>query len=404
MKKILFWTYVYPYGYYNASAGCSVRIMKALSEDTSVEVHCVSYQQIGDKQPYKTIPNVVRHPINLKASPIRSRWRSHLQILLRIPIYPIFSFLRIFKHYVACRDICKEHKFDLVVSQFHPEDSAFVGALLRKLGWIEKHCVLYWDNIYGKKGPRFIPKGFALRRKIWAEGFINRNAEKIISLYPIKPFHEMYGDLPGSAIKRSYLGIPSIIAPEKAIETKYISVIKDDMINILYSGSIIIPSYVSDIVNILNQSTNAKKINLIFFSKGFSEAEFDKMRSVFKGTIQSPGYIPVDELHSVYLKSDIFLSLPGEINSIRSKNFEYMSYGHPMIVLYDNPEDVNAKVFNKYPYCMTINLSLDAMESAESFDGFIATSLGRTVPFDVVQSLFVLDTPHVYVELFKKMI
>ena len=83
MKKVLFLTYVYPYGYYNASAACSTRIMKELALDSNIEVHCVSYKQgVADKQPYSTIPNVTLHPISLREKKRMSRFFIKNQILL----------------------------------------------------------------------------------------------------------------------------------------------------------------------------------------------------------------------------------------------------------------------------------------------------------------------------------
>ncbi len=400
MKKILFLTYVYPYGYYNASAACSTKIMKELAEDARFDVHCVSY--IQDKkghQPYAIIPNITLHPIPLKKKPPKSRFWTHLQILLTIPIYPISSFCRIWSHYKACKTICEKEKFDLVVAQCYPEESIIVGAILKKHNIIDNLLVIFWDNIYGKKPARVIPMKFAERRQKKLETFIAKYSDRLISLYPLTKFHEHRGDLPVAVGKRSYLGIPSIIRPIPPVETSYLSVVKEGKINILYSGSIVRPEFLPRLVEMLNRSNSAEKLNLIFFSKGYSETGFNALRSLFKGSIQSPGYVPVAELLSVYRKVDAFVSFPGDVNSICSKCYEYMSYSHPMIVLYDNPQDVNANTFSKYPLCLTLNMSGSMDEAVERFDIFIEKNLGKSVPFETVESMFLLDTPRAYVNL-----
>ncbi|WP_302542523.1 hypothetical protein [Butyricimonas faecihominis] len=402
MKKVLFLTYVYPYGYYNASAACSTRIMKELALDSNIEVHCVSYKQgVADKQPYSTIPNVTLHPISLREKKRMSRFFIHLQILLRIPIYPIFSFRRIWNHYESCKKICQKEHFDLIISQCYPEESVIVGAMLKKSNIIDRHVAIFWDNIYGKKPARVIPLRFAQRRQKKLESFIAKYADSLVSLYPLKKFHELNGDLIAAAGKRTYLGIPSIIRPEFPIETSYMSVVKEGMINVLYSGTIIKPKFISNLIDILNCSKFAEKINLIFFSKGVSNDEFDKLRDKFKGTIQSPGYIPVVELLSVYRQVDAFISFPGDVYSICSKCYEYMSYGHPMIVLYNDPDDVNVSTFSEYPLCQSICIEELEVENAKIFDRFIETNLGKSIPFETVESLFISDTPKAYTNLIK---
>lgn len=400
MKKVLFLTYVYPYGYYNASAACSTRIMKELAEDPRFDVHCVSYaQHIEDRQPYPTIPNVTLHSIPLREKKQRSRFWIRLNILLTIPIYPFSSLRRIWSHYKACKEICQKEKFDLVVAQYHPEESIFVGTLLKKNRIIDNLLVIFWDNLYGKKPARVIPLWYADRRKKKTESFVAKYADRLISLYPLKKFHEQNGDLEAAIGKRSYLGIPSIIRPIAPVATSYMSVVKEGMINILYSGNIVRPAFLPKLIEMLNYSALVEKINLIFFSKGYSESGFDNLRSCFKGSIQTPGYIPVAELLSVYRKVDAFVSFPGDVNSICSKCYEYMSYAHPMIVLYDNPQDVNVRTFSKYPLCLTLNVETNASETAKCFDDFIDESLGKSVSFETVEEMFLLDTPKAYVNL-----
>lgn len=379
--------------------------MRALSEDPDIEVHCISYkQEDSNVQPYPTIPKVRIHTIPLSARTIKSRFREHIQMVLRLPIYPFFSLIRVWKHYKACKEICEKEKFDLVIAQYFPEDSAFAGTLLKQNGIIPKLVVIFWDNIYGMKQARFIPKQFALRRKKRAENFIAKNANNLISLYPLKPYHLQFGELLSAIGKRSYLGIPSVLPPIKPVETEYLDVVKKNRINLLYSGSIIKPQFVYKFIEILNTYPAAKKFNLIFFSRGLSSEEFDILRMKFKGTIQSPGYIPIVELLSIYNYVDAFISFPGDTRSICSKVFEYMSYGHPILILYNDPADVNVATFSKYPLCQCIDVNENNNLLHPIIDEFIGSKIGRKVPFSKVEELFVLDTPGAYTSFLKKIL
>ena len=107
------------------------------------------------------------------------------------------------------------------------------------------------------------------------------------------------------------------------------------------------------------------------------------------------------ELLSVYRQVDAFISFPGDVYSICSKCYEYMSYGHPMIVLYNDPDDVNVSTFSEYPLCQTICIEELEVENAKIFDRFIETNLGKSIPFETVESLFISDTPKAYTNLIK---
>lgn len=399
MKKILFLIYVYPYGYYNASAACTTRIMHEFASKEDCEIHCISYSQYKKgSQPYNTIPDVICHYIDLQEPRKRTRFQKHLQIALRMPLYPLFSPCRILSHYKACKRICRENQFDMVVAQCYPEESVIAGALLKRAGFIKHLTVIFWDNIYGKNAARIIPAKFALRRSKKLESFIAKYADSMISLYPLKPYHEQNGDVPHSVGKRHYLGIPSILSPQAPVQTKYLEAVQEGKINILYSGSIIKPQFIPQLISLFNKSSYADKLNLLFFSKGVGQKEFDKLRKEFRGTIQSPGYIPIDELLTVYRNVDFFMSFPGDVNSIRSKCYEYMCYGHPMLLLYDNPADVNVQTFSKYPLSLALNVKDEDNTLIKKLDSFIDSQMGQQVTFNRLLELFPLDTPQAYVE------
>lgn len=401
MKKILFLSYNYPNGAFGASTLCSTRIMSELCKTGEYEVHCISYDT--NKEPvYDIIEGVVCHTIPLRLKQ-QSRWGKLWQVLA-LPFYPINNLCYDYKHYLACREICKREKFDLVVSQYYSEQNLISGVLLRKNGYIDNLAVVFWDNLYGKLPRRIIPKWWALHRQRIVENIVAKYSDTLISLYPIKEFHDTYGDVPNATGKRFYLGIPSVQSPLPPQDTPYDYVVKKDKINILFSGSIIRKDYIHYIVDVLNEIDRAVDINLIFFSQGMSEVDFNEMQSVFKGTIINHAYIPNRCLQSLYHRVDICLSVTGYSDAIRSKCFEYISYGCPLLLVYGEDKDVNVDTFSKYPNSIAIDSRLSIKENVLRLDKYIECKICKRVEYSTVEEIFRLDTAKAYVELLSKRI
>lgn len=397
MKKILFISYNYPHGNFGASTLCTSRIMKALVDTGKFEIHCLSYNDSGQYN-YDNIPGIKIHYIGIQCP---NTSNSILTKVFQFLTYPLMSVISDFKHYKLAAKICKSEKFDLVISQCYPERSVISGVLLKNNAYVENLMVIFWDNIYGKITER-LPVKYVLCRQRMVESFIAKYANTLVSLYPIKTFHESYGDVEYAIGKRFYLGIPSVSAPLPKIDTPYDYVLADGRINILFSGSIINKDILSYAVSLFNRSTLAEKISLIFFSRGVSNSEFELLRMHFKGSIINLDYIPIRELYGLYTKVDMFMSLSGNPRSISSKCYEYMSYGHPIILFFNDDYDVNVSTFSKYPLSLSIDIRSSEIVNEQILDNFISSSLGKHVPFSSVEEMFKLDSASAYVDLITK--
>jgi glycosyltransferase involved in cell wall biosynthesis len=320
---------------------------------------------------------------------------------LSLFFYPINFIVSDFIHYKKAKEICSKLKFDLVISQCYPEQSVISSVLLKRKGYIENLMVIFWDNLYGKLSSKRLLHLSLLRQKI-VESYIAKYSNTIISLYPIKDFHEKYGEVKNAIGKRFYLGIPSVLHPTAPIETRHKSVIIEDKINVLYSGTIINKKDLLYLVSLFNKSRYAKKINLVFFSQGLDNEVFVELQNSFVGTINNYGYIPVKELHSIYYDVDVFLSLTGNPKAIRSKCYEYMSFGHPMMFLFDDESDVNISTFSNYPLRLVIDIRSAFDVNVEVLDKFLSGSIGKRVPFDYVESIYKLDSASAYVDLISR--
>lgn len=399
MKKILFLTFDYPFGHFGPSTQCTTKIMQALFQTGQYEIHNISYA--GVKKNYADIEGIHIHKLGFpERLHHRPKWLIHLLLLIKLPIYPFTKYINCRRLYKACVPILQKERFELVVAQCNPEESVWAGTWLKKNGFADKLMIIFWDNIYGKVPRRVIPKRFALNRQRKAENFIAKYADTIVSLYPLMDFHKKYGDVSNAIGKRVYLGIPSITPPKHLQASKYSYVIQKNRINILYSGTIFRKEYVSYLVELFNYTNCAEKINLIFFSRGVSEEEFSVFKNNFKGTIQTNGWIPLEELLALYPSVDFFMSFPGNPTAICSKVFEYMSYGKPLLLIYDDDNDVNVATFSRYPFCHSIDKRKPAKNNSKAVEAYLAENTGKKIVFEEVERIFPYDTVSAYVDLF----
>ena len=403
MKKILFLTFEYPYGHFGASSHCSTRIMEDLAGSSEFEVHNISYS--GTRKNYREISAVRLHSSGYSER-LRNRpvWMTRLGLFLKIPFYPFTKFFNSLRLYRTCRTIVNSYDYDLVIAQCNPEESVRVGTWLKKHGYVKRLMVIFWDNIYGKLPRRIIPKGFALRRQRTAENNIAKYADLLVSLYPVKAFHDEYGDVSNAIGKREYLGIPSIVKPDTTRVSSHMHVIKEGKINLLYSGTIFRKEYVSYFVDMVNRTSIAEKVNLIFFSRGVGNSDFEQLQKQFKGSIQFSAWIPLDDLLALYPSIDFFVSYPGVATAVRSKIYEYISYGKPLVLLYDDDKDVNVSTFSCYPACMALDERHPADDNARILEPYLLDNLHVSIPFEEIENSFPKDSSKAYVRLIKELI
>lgn len=407
MKKILFLSFSYPYGHFGASDNCTVRIMEAMVRTGQYEVWNLSYNpKEENSQPnYKIVEGLKLLYLPFPEKRTHHSYAiEHLLLFLKIPTYPLFSPVSIWRHYKACKSVLKDKHFDLVISQCSPQDSVMSSALLRKIGIIDKMMVLFWDNIYGKIPRMVIPKWFALYRSSRLENWIARYADCLLSPSPVKQFHERYGDVKEAMGKRVYLEHPSITPPKKQESMTSDKFIKDDKINILYAGRVYFKEQLEFCINLLDKTSSADKINLILLTKGLSESDFKDITKDFKGNAILSGWIPLDELNALYSKTDFCIAISGYSSSVSSKVYEYMCYGKPVIHFYEEEEDVTKLAISRYPLSMSVGLKQDLDTYVVSIDNFIKDSLGKQVPFDEVERLFPDATGAAYVKVISEMV
>ena len=407
MKRVLFLSFAYPYGHFGPSDNCTARIMNALVQTGEFEVFNISCKpENAESAPnYKIIDgvNLILLPFkeNLKK---HSRFQNRMMALIRMPVYPFNNLLRIYKYYRACRILLKGKQFDLVVSQCFPQESVFAGALLRKNGYINNVMVLFWDNIYGKIPHRLVPEKFAFRRQRCVEEWVSHYSDRLVSPFPVKAFHDKYGDVDAAVGKRFYLEHPSLTRPSVNTGHNNDGYIVPGKINIIYSGRVYNRDNVSFIIRLLNVTKYADRLNVVFFSRGISKPDIDVLCKGFKGAIRFLDWIPLDQLFALYPYVDYFLSFTGNPAQITSKVYEYMSFGKPIIHIYQNDEDINVPAFSRYPFFHPIDVRHSLDIEKYSLECFLDLSFGKHVVFEEVENLFPTATASAYVKLIANMI
>lgn len=402
MKKILFLSFSYPYGHFGPSDNCTVRIMESLVRTGMYEVWDISYTPSNkDSKPnYKTVEGV-----NLLYLPFAEKRThhsyaiEHLLLLLKIPIYPLFSPISIWRHYKACKEILKNMQFDLVVSQCSPQDSVIVGTMLSMGGYIDKMMVLFWDNIYGRIPRKVIPKWFALYRSRKLENWIAKYANILVSPAPIKQFHDKYGEVEYGIGKRVYLEHPSIMPPMKNDVITVDKFVKHNKINVLYAGKVYHKEQLAYCIKLLGESSLAERINLILLTRGLSVADLDEMKKGFKGDVVMHGWIPIEELNAIYSKVDLCIAFSGYSTAVTSKVYEYMCYGIPILHFYDEDSDVTKYAISRFPFSLSLCIKNNDEKQLKSLNVFMNNCVGKKIPYEDVEKLFPDATGTAYVRV-----
>ena len=70
-----------------------------------------------------------------------------------------------------------------------------------------------------------------------------------------------------------------------------------------------------------------------------------------------------------------------------------MAYGKPIIHIDAGKNDVAKKYLSKYPLSIIINPHFELQDNVKKLNTFINECKGKRVPFDLVESVFTMNTP-----------
>jgi glycosyltransferase involved in cell wall biosynthesis len=407
--KVLFLTRSYPDTKRSATTLCTHRVIECVSASERNEVHVLCLRYKGEIRE-ETCNGVYVHRFNpslwtrIKNRVIDThryqrleRFWEKTQKMVAIPYFPRTEPLT--THYYL-RDAIRLHKkkqFDLVFSEHHCLATLISGCKLKSLYPEIRHIAAFWDPLKGERQTSCLPSRFVNRRIEALETYVANNTTIEVSMAIMKDYFKKENDV--AYDHRVFLDIPTLLKPEPEVQTEYLSLLRDNAINIVYSGALATKQRNPlPIIRLLNQCRKAERINLVFFSKGAEDALNAAIKE-FKGTIIRHDYIPIRELHTIYRHSDYLLNISHiNPNMVPSKLFEYISYGKPIISAFVTDGDAAQRCISRYPDGISVDLKKEEKDNIALLDDFFGKNHEK-VPFHTVKESFKESTPESYLEL-----
>lgn len=413
MKRILFLTRSYPDALGSATILCMHRVLNCVVESGRYEVHalCMRYpdeayeEQVGDVIVHRFNPTWWQRVCN---SLYKSRKHGSLARImevmtktLTIPTFPRTEPLSDIMYTSVARKLHRKYGYEMVISEHHGLSTLLTGCRLMKEFPDLKHMAVLWDPVKGQMATLKLPKGYTDLRINRVEEFAVKYTTLQISTLSMKAYHSEHGDI--GADHRIYLDIPSILKPEPEVPTDKLVLIKEDGINIVFSG--LLSKYYRDalpIIRLLGKTDVAANINLLFFSRGEKDL-VELAAKGFPGGIIYHDYIPLQELHTIYRYADFLLNVSHlNANMVPSKIFEYMSFGKPIISTYLTDGDSAEKYVRRYKDGLCVDLKKSDEENVTSLNVFLKKE-HITVPFEEVKKQFNENTPERYLEVIDRL-
>lgn len=410
MKKILFLTKSYPDFRKSATVLCTHRVMEACAQNCDFEVNCLCLQYPGEKT-HELVNgiHVTRIPLTcfenakyMKSIDASSKGRKCFQLMDRlqktctIPLYPCISPLQLGRWKKYAKQICKDNQYDAVIAEHYGYNTLQTGLYLKKHFPSIKYVPLLWDPIDGQVITAKLPNSFTTKRIHQLENAVGNAADMIISTVAMKAYYDNHGDAYEN--KRRYLDIPSVIPPEDEVESSHMELLDKDYINIIFSGYIDSHRDINPVLEVLNNCKQAKRLNVVFFSKGVANKDEAYWKDNFKGKITFHGYIPLKELHTIYRHAEYLLNISSiNPNLIPSKIFEYMSFGKSIISMFQTDGDAAKRYLDKYPEACVIDLKMKMQHKVDALSDFLELD-HRIVSFIEVSRIYSGNTPTSYVD------
>lgn len=391
----------------SATVLCTKRLLDCMARHMEFEVHCLCTllededieEKIGNVRVHRVKKTIWKRCLDACSKyPKIQKGLVNIQKILTSPIFPCRDpfMLRRFKQ--QAKKLIEKNHYDIIIAEHHGYTTLMTGYAMKKKYSQIKFYPLLWDPILGQSRPTYLPKGYVDKCVLRTENEINTTADNIFSIQAAKGIYACNED--SSNGRRIYIDIPGIIPTDPEVPTPYLSLIREGYINIVYSGILSNrsrnPEY---IINTLNKTSCSSKLNLIFFYKGLPDSETDRFKEEFKGNITFHDYIPIEDLHTLYIHSDFLLNISHvNANMTPSKIFEYMSYGKPIISTYITDGDAAKSYLDLYPEALIIDQKQNITQNVDKLEKFILSSHGH-VDFETVKTLYLLNTPEAFVSV-----
>lgn len=379
MKRILFILGDY-YPIASANGVCSLHIQKALYESgIGSDVICYGKKDgLTGTTTYGRLYTIVSELNNKKG-----RISTLVKEIFKWPVnYPndILAYRR------AVEYMIKKYGYDAVITVMKPIESALACSTVSNVILYELDSIT--NNGENNRGWR----KFFRYRTIKFERQIYDNARYIFHLkchsdYYSKVFYDRYRD------KWEFTDIPHIVDEEYVFQKN-----SNGRIKIVYTGSLLNPRNDPHYsVELLKKLSNHRDIECRFFSRGNCENILANANKETHGMIRNCGYVSQDKLKNEMQNADVFLSIgfmhSGEVTSIPSKIFSYMSTGKPIIHVRGSDNDTGIPYLEKYENAVIIDPKENIDINVEKVLSFLNSNLGKRLDIENIRSLFPMNTP-----------
>lgn len=175
------------------------------------------------------------------------------------------------------------------------------------------------------------------------------------------------------------------------IETKEKNYKPNKHIGLVYTGAFL-KHYVEPyfLVDTLREILEKHPINIDFYVMGNCTKYINELASQFPVNVKNHGKVTFERANQAILAADILLCV-AEYSGIQmsSKIFTYMSVGKPIILFYNNENDINKRILSKYPLALFIKQKDEnAKEVSERIVSFIEVNKNNKLNFSEVCSLY----------------
>ena len=418
MKKLLFTIQWYP-SYKSPNVYCDTNIMNALLATGKYEIHCLVYKPYNRPSEemldgfhihrfkrswlFDAAMKADAAPDLFKSKLVRKLARLFMRLkqIVFVPIYPIYEPLLVRKFQREAVRLHRKEHFDLVISEHNGTDTLLAGYAVKKYDKSVKYLPVFWDSLSGGFCPHYLPEKYARKSRRALEKKVMSVADKAIVMESTRSFHQKKMDSVGYGYKFEYANLPKIVASKEKEDTCVNKILRKDVINIVYAGSLT-QRHEKYIINLLCGIGHL--INLIFFV----DVEFyNRLKQYCEkfDNFKMEGYLPHNEMISVLSKADFLLNLGNQNqNDVQSKVFEYISLGKPIISTTNIDNEASTKFLSKYPLSIIVDERLPQEENQGNLLMFIKENLKKEMLFKDVVNIFPNCSPDKYVEIIERLI
>lgn len=171
---------------------------------------------------------------------------------------------------------------------------------------------------------------------------------------------------------------------------------RDNCINLVYAGSLYkdirSPKYILDILTYIPSNEN---ICFNVFHFGNCNEILEDFKDRLGVSLQNYGQVPAEISLSAMNDSDILISIANNINNqVPSKIFDYLSFGKPIIHLYQDDSDPYLNLLKEYPLALCVKMDNEKIkDNALKIQEFCKSNSGNIISFDEVQKKYFYATP-----------